>query len=79
MKEILILGPGCYRCNKLDEDVRSVVDEMGLECEVFKVSDPAAIAGFGVMQTPALIVDGNLKAAGKMLTRAQIIEYLGDS
>jgi small redox-active disulfide protein 2 len=72
MKEILILGPGCYRCRTLHENVEAAVKELGIECDVFKVTDPSAIAGFGVMQTPALIIDGALKTAGKMLTKEQV-------
>lgn len=71
-KEILVLGTGCFKCKKLEQDVREVVEENGLQCEIFKVSDPASIAGFGVMQTPALIINGELKAAGKSLSKEQI-------
>ncbi|HDS30957.1 MAG TPA: thioredoxin family protein, partial [Firmicutes bacterium] len=42
MKEILILGPGCYRCEKLEKDVKEVAEEMGVEYEIFKVSDVKA-------------------------------------
>jgi len=78
MKEIMILGTGCYRCKKLHENVETAVKELGAECEIFKVSDPAAIAGFGVMQTPALIIDGELKASGKVLTPKQIKTLIGE-
>ncbi|MCX6645320.1 MAG: thioredoxin family protein [bacterium] len=78
MKEILILGPGCYRCQKLYDDVQAAVKEIDIECEVIKVTDIAAIAGFGVMQTPALIIDGELKAAGKLLSKDKIKELLGE-
>jgi small redox-active disulfide protein 2 len=77
MKEILILGPGCYRCRTLHENVEAAVKELGIECRVYKVTDPAAIAGFGVMSTPALIIDGELKTAGKMLSMEQVKEILG--
>jgi small redox-active disulfide protein 2 len=66
MKNILVLGPGCARCNMLHRNVESAVKELGIECEIFMVSDPAAIAGFGIMSTPALIIDGELKVAGKL-------------
>jgi small redox-active disulfide protein 2 len=72
MKEILVLGPGCYRCVKLYDEVMAAVKESNVECEVSKVTDIAAIAGFGVMQTPALVIDGQLKASGKLLTKDQI-------
>jgi small redox-active disulfide protein 2 len=66
MKNILVLGSGCSRCNMLHRNVESAVKELGIECEIFMVSDPAAIAGFGIMSTPALIIDGELKVAGKL-------------
>ena len=78
MKEILVLGPGCHRCVKLHENVEAAAKELGIECEIYKVTDPSAIAGFGVMQTPALIVDGDVKAAGNILTVPQIVEILSD-
>ncbi len=78
MKKILILGSGCYRCNRLHQHVLAAVEESGVECEVFKVSDPGAIAGFGVMTTPALIVDGELKSSGKLLTTEEIRKMLSD-
>lgn len=76
MKEILVLGPGCYRCQKLHESVQQAVRELGIECEIYKISDPAAIAGFGVMITPALIVDGKVEALGKMLSVEQVKKIL---
>lgn len=76
MKEILILGSGCYRCQKLHENVEAAVKDLGIECEIFKVSDPAAIAGFGVMYTPALLIDGEIKAVGKLLSVQQIKDIL---
>jgi small redox-active disulfide protein 2 len=77
-KEILILGPGCYRCQKLYDDVQAAIKETDVECEVVKVSDINAIAGFGVMQTPALIIDGEIKSAGKLLSKGKIKELLGE-
>ena len=76
MKEILILGAGCFKCNKLHENVEAAIEETGVECQLTKVSDPAAIAWFGVMTTPALIINGELKAAGKTLSIDQIKEFL---
>jgi len=76
MKNILVLGPGCARCNTLHKNVESAAKELGLECEIFMVSDPAAIAGFGIMNTPALIIDGELKVAGKLPTIDKLKEML---
>jgi len=76
MKEILVIGPGCYRCQKLYENVEAAVKELGIECEIYKVSDPAAIAGFGIMMTPALVVDGNTEAMGKLLSVSEVKKIL---
>ncbi len=76
MKKILILGAGCFKCNKLHENVLATIEETGVECEISKVSDPATFAEFGVMTSPALIIDGELKAAGKMLSVEQIRKIL---
>ncbi|MCK4720537.1 TM0996/MTH895 family glutaredoxin-like protein [bacterium] len=76
MKKIFILGAGCFKCNKLHENVEAAIEETGVECEVSKVSDPAAFAEFGVMTSPALIIDGELKAAGRMLSVEQIRKIL---
>ena len=78
MKEILVLGPGCFRCTKLHENVEKAVSELGIECDVYKVTDINAIAEFGVMQTPGLIIDGEVKALGKVLSVDQIRELLMD-
>lgn len=76
MKEILVLGPGCNKCQKLHQHVIAAKEELGLDCEVIKVSDPAAIAGFGVMMTPSLMIDGELVASGKLLSVEQIKNLL---
>jgi len=76
MKNILVIGAGCTRCNMLHEIVESAAKELGIECEIRMVSDPAAIAGFGIMSTPALIIDGELKLAGKLPTIDKLKEML---
>jgi small redox-active disulfide protein 2 len=61
-----ILGPGCRRCTALAVAVESVVSELGLEARVEKVQDPREIVRFGVLGTPALAVDGDVKIAGRV-------------
>ena len=68
MKKIQILGTGCPKCKKLAENAQSAVEELGLECEIEKVTDITAIMSFGVMITPALAVDGEVKSSGKLLS-----------
>jgi len=76
MPDILVLGPGCQKCQVLYERTKQAVEEMGLECEIVKVSDMNAIVGFGVLSTPALVVDGAVKMSGRVPTVAQLKEML---
>ena len=76
MKKVQILGPGCPRCRKMAENTEAAVRELGLECTVDKVTTVNEIAGYGVMVTPALVVDGEVKAAGKVLSVEEIKRLL---
>ncbi|MFA6028657.1 MAG: thioredoxin family protein [Elusimicrobiota bacterium] len=64
--KIQILGGGCRKCATLKERTEQAVRELGLSCEVVKVSDMAEIARMGVMRTPALAVDGVVKLSGQL-------------
>jgi len=66
MKKLQILGVGCPKCKKLAENAEAAAKEMGMEFELEKVSDINEIIRFGVMMTPALAVDGEVKVAGKV-------------
>ncbi|MFW5786805.1 MAG: thioredoxin family protein [Halanaerobiales bacterium] len=66
MKEIEILGTGCPKCKKSAEVVQKVIDEMGVEAEVKKVEDLNEITSRGVMTTPAVSVEGDVKISGKV-------------
>ena len=66
MKKIQILGIGCPRCTKLAELAEKAVVESGIEYEIEKIKDINEIMNFGVMVTPALAVDGDVKVAGKV-------------
>ena len=68
MKLIQVLGPGCAKCAKLKENVETAVKESGVEATVEKVTDINVITGFGVMMTPAVAIDGEVKSVGKVLT-----------
>jgi small redox-active disulfide protein 2 len=76
MKKIQILGSGCPKCKKLAENAEAAVQELGIEYEIEKITDINDIMKFGVMVTPALVVDGKVKAAGKVLTREEIKRFL---
>ncbi len=66
MKKIEILGTGCPKCKKLTELTMEAAAQLGLECNIEKVEDIQKIMAYGVMMTPALIVDGKLKVSGKV-------------
>ncbi len=66
MKKIEILGMGCVNCNKLYQNALAAVKMSGEEAEVTKVEDIQKIMAYGVMSTPALVVDGVVKVAGKV-------------
>jgi small redox-active disulfide protein 2 len=72
MKSIEVLGPGCSNCKMLYERTRQAVQELGLTCEVVKVTDLKVIVGYRVMSTPALVVDGQVMSAGKVPSVEQI-------
>ncbi len=78
MKRIQILGTGCPKCKKLAENAEAAAKELGLECEVEKVTDIEAIMAFNVMMTPALAVDGEVKAVGKVPSKDEIKEILSE-
>lgn len=64
--KLQILGTGCAKCNALTDATKSAADRLGLDYELEKITDFMRFADFGVMVTPALVVDGKLKAAGKV-------------
>lgn len=76
MKKIQILGTGCPKCKKLAENAQAAVKEAGLDCEVVKVTDINEIMKFGVMLTPALAIDGQVKVVGKVLSPDEIKKML---
>jgi small redox-active disulfide protein 2 len=64
MKDVKVLGPGCAKCKQLMEQTEQAVAEAGLDARVTKVSDITEITSYGVMITPALVVDGEVKVSG---------------
>ena len=77
MKKIEILGTGCPKCKKLAEQVRLAADELGLDCQIEKVEDIQKIMAHGVMMTPALVVDGQVKVTGKVPSLDDIKTMIG--
>jgi small redox-active disulfide protein 2 len=78
MKKLQILGTGCAKCNQLAALTKATADRLGLEYELEKVTDFLRFADFGVMFTPALVVDGKLKVAGKIPSEAELETFLKD-
>jgi small redox-active disulfide protein 2 len=72
MKKIQVLGTGCPKCKKLAENAEAAAKELGIEYELEKVTDINDIMKFGVMMTPALAVDGQVKVVGKVLSPDEI-------
>jgi small redox-active disulfide protein 2 len=74
--EIKILGTGCAKCKSLEKVTREVVDEMNLDATVTKVEDIVEIMAFGVMTTPALVVDGKVLVKGRVPSNTEIKQFL---
>lgn len=67
-----ILGSGCANCQRLKAVTDEVVGELALDAEVVKVEDMAKIVSYGVMRTPALVIDGKVVLSGKVPTKAEV-------
>ncbi len=76
MVDIKILGSGCAKCAKLAENAEAAAKELGLEYSVEKVTDQNAIIDAGVLITPALMVEGEIRSSGKVLSAEQIKSFL---
>lgn len=66
MKSIQILGTGCAKCKQLADATKAAADSLGLDYQIEKITDMMRFADFGVMYTPALAVDGELKVTGRV-------------
>jgi small redox-active disulfide protein 2 len=76
MRKIKVLGPGCPRCKQMEVQTRLAVSELGLECEIEKVEDIQKIMAYGILMTPALVVDGAVKVSGRVPSVKQIKDLL---
>lgn len=74
--KIEILGTGCATCNKLEDTVRLAVKEAGIDVQIDHIKDIKKIMAYGVMTTPALVIDGKVKAAGKIPSLADIKQMI---
>ena len=76
MTTIQVLGTGCKKCMSLKENVEAALKELGVEADVQKIEDINEIIAFGVMSTPALVVDGEVKIVGKVASPQEIMDVL---
>jgi len=73
---IKVLGSGCSSCKKLEENTRKAIEELGIEATLEKVTDFKKIMAYGVMKTPALVVDEKVKIMGRVPSPDEIKKYL---
>ena len=78
-KRIKILGSGCAKCNALENTTRQAIDQLGLKLDIEHVIDFAQIASFGVMSTPALVIDGKVVSFGKVLSVEEATHILKEN
>jgi hypothetical protein len=74
--EIKVLGPGCPRCEKLEQDLMAIMAELNIAAGLEHVRDPLKIGNFGIMGMPALIINGEVKAAGSVPPKNKLKEWL---
>jgi small redox-active disulfide protein 2 len=74
--EIKVFGPGCANCIKLEKVVVEVIREMGITEQVQKISDIKEMLSYGIMSTPALVIDGKVKFSGRIPSKDEIKKYL---
>ncbi len=77
--EVKVLGPGCTNCVKLENEVKDVLDELNIAADVQKVTDMNQITEHGVMMTPALVVNGDVKVTGRMPRKDEIIKWIEEA
>ncbi len=73
---IQILGMGCSKCNLLEANVRKAVEEKKIHADISKVTDVATIMSYGIMSTPALVIDGKVKCSGRLVDVKEIKTWL---
>lgn len=76
MVKVEILGSGCKKCKTLAEETKKAAKNLGVDIELIKVTDFAEIAKFGIMSTPGLVVNGEVKFSGEVKKAGAIEEYL---
>lgn len=78
MKKVQVLGSGCDKCKTLAQEIAKAAETLGVEIELTKVEDFHEIMKFGVMTTPALVIDGEVQFSGKVQKAKKLEQYLLD-
>lgn len=76
---IKVLGPGCRNCQRLEQNTVTALGDVGLQAQIEKVTDYGEIAGYGVMRTPALVIDDKVVLSGRVADPAEIVQLLSAS
>jgi small redox-active disulfide protein 2 len=79
VKKIEVLGSGCANCKRLEANAREAIGMAGVEAEVEHVGDYARIAGYGVMSTPGLVIDGRVVSSGRVPSAGDIAIWLSET
>ena len=79
MVDVKVLGAGCPNCKKLEAETRAALDALSIDYELTKVTDYADIAAYGVLQTPALVMNERVVSAGKIPKRSDIVTWATDT
>lgn len=74
--EVTVFGPGCYSCDKLEQDVMAVLSETGIQASLNHISDPRLMVQYGILPTPALIINGKVKSTGRVPPKSMIKKWL---
>jgi small redox-active disulfide protein 2 len=77
--KVQILGTGCPKCRQLEQNARTAVQQLGVECEVEKVTNLKDIMNYGVAMTPGLAIDGKVISSGKVLPVEEIVSLLASA
>lgn len=75
--EIMILGTGCSKCEKLEKNLETALKELNIDAHIEKVDNLAVIVSYGVMSTPGLVIDGEVKSIGKVPNVKELKKMLG--
>jgi small redox-active disulfide protein 2 len=74
--EIKVLGPGCPRCEQTEKNVKEALQESGVDAKVEKVTGAMEIARYGVLTTPGVVIDGEVKSVGKVPDKEEIKSWI---